>query len=274
MSTAIQTLPDLSTPYALSTEQTDAYRRDGHVLLRSVCSTEEIEIYRQVLLDATYRYNTETRPMEERDTYGKAFLQVMNLWEHDEDVRRFTLARRFAKIAADLMGVPSVRLYHDQALFKEPGGGRTPWHQDEYYWPLDTDNCVTMWMPLVDASEEMGTMTFASGSHREGFLGHLGISDESDEVFRTFVKAKGYRMTGAGAMRAGDATFHSGWTLHAAPGNATDTTRSVMTIIYFADGTMIRDPDNPNRQADLERWLPGQKAGELAGSTLNPVVYP
>ena len=34
---------------------------------------------------------------------------------------RFTLARRFAKIAADLMGVEGVRIYHDQALFKEPG---------------------------------------------------------------------------------------------------------------------------------------------------------
>jgi ectoine hydroxylase-related dioxygenase (phytanoyl-CoA dioxygenase family) len=274
MTTTISALPDLSTPYPVSPQQAEAYRSDGHILLRGVCSPEEIETYRKVLLDATYRYNTETRPIEERDTYGKAFLQVMNLWEHDENVKRFTLAKRFAKIAADLMGVPSVRLYHDQALFKEPGGGKTPWHQDEYYWPLATDDCVTMWMPLVDASVEMGTMTFASGSHREGFLGHMEISDKSEEVFTNFVRDRGYRLTSAGAMKAGDATFHSGWTLHSAPGNATDTMREVMTIIYFADGTMIMEPDNKNREADLERWLPGQKGGEPAASPLNPIVYP
>ena len=28
--------------------------------------------------------------------------------------------------------------------------------------PLGSDNTITMWMPLVDAAEEMGTMTFAS----------------------------------------------------------------------------------------------------------------
>src|SRR5947209_7477366 len=84
----------------------------------------------------------------QRDTYGKAFLQIMNLWERDEAVRRFALARRFGKIAADLMGVDGVRIFHDQALYKEPGGGFTPWHQDHIYWPLDTNNTITLWMPL------------------------------------------------------------------------------------------------------------------------------
>ena len=59
----------------------------------------------------------------------------MNLWAVDDAVKQFTLAKRFAKIAADLLGVDKVRLYHDQALYKEPGGGFTPWHQDQYYWP-------------------------------------------------------------------------------------------------------------------------------------------
>ena len=90
-----------------------------------------MDAYRPVILDAADRYNTEKRKMEDRDTYGKAFLQIMNLWEVDEAVRKFTLAKRLAQIAADLMGVKNVRLYHDQALFKEAGGGHTPWHQDQ-----------------------------------------------------------------------------------------------------------------------------------------------
>lgn len=266
-------LPDLSSPYPVSEEQARSYQRDGHILLRAVCTPAEIAAFRQVILDAAHRFNTETRPIEERDTYGRAFLQIMNLWENDEAVRRFVLAKRFAQIAADLMGVDAVRLYHDQALFKEPGGGHTPWHQDQYYWPLATDNTITMWMPLVDVTEEMGTMTFASRSHTNGYLGKLEISDESEEYFRQFVAEKGYTLSRSGSMAAGDATFHSGWTLHAAPGNPTDRTREVMTIIYFADGTLVGEPDNKNRVNDLNRWLPGCQPGEPAASPLNPLVF-
>ena len=57
-------------------------------------------------------------------------------------------SRRLAGVAAKLLGVYAVRLYHDQALYKEPGGGIIPWHADQYYWPLSSDRCVTIWLPL------------------------------------------------------------------------------------------------------------------------------
>jgi ectoine hydroxylase-related dioxygenase (phytanoyl-CoA dioxygenase family) len=261
--------------YPVTPEHRAGLRGDGHVLLRAVCSPEEIAAYRPVICSAADKLNTETRPIEERDnTYSKAFLQIMNLWAHDEAVKRFTLARRFAKIAADLLGVEGVRVYHDQALFKEPGGGPTPWHQDQYYWPLDTDNTITMWMPLVDIPQEVGSITFASGSHLLGYLGEFAISDESDRVFAEMIAERNLRLTNYGAMSAGDATWHYGWTLHGAPGNPTGLMREVMTIIYFADGARVVDPgDNPNRQDDIDWWLPGSQPGDLAATELNPLVY-
>ena len=267
-----QEYPELQRDYPLTDEQIVSYRRDGHVLLRGVLSEAEAARWRPVIADAVRSLSGETRSLEERDTYGKAFLQVTNLWQKSGDVAPFVLARRFAKIAAELMGVDGVRLYHDQALFKEPGGGHTPWHQDQYYWPLDGVPTVTMWMPLVDVPVEMGALTFASGSHAEGFLGHIPISDESEELFRRHVSEKGYPVVSS-PMQAGDATFHSGWTLHSAPPNRTGRMREVMTVIYFADGGVISAPDNPNRQADLEAWFPGQRPGEPAGSPLNPVLF-
>jgi ectoine hydroxylase-related dioxygenase (phytanoyl-CoA dioxygenase family) len=274
MSDAVSDLPSLADDYALSPEQVAEFQRHGHVLLRGVCSTMEVAAYRKVISDATYRYNTETRPMEERDTYARAFLQIMNLWTRDEKVRKFVLARRFARIAAELMHAEGVRLYHDQALYKEGGGGHTPWHQDQYYWPLRTEGiqAVTMWMPLVDVPIEMGALTFASGSHKEGFLGHLEISDKSHDEFENLVKTRGFPVV-TEPMRAGDATFHASWLLHSAPGNASPTTREVMTVIYFADGVQTFEPDNEHRANDLKSWLPGVKAGEPAASELNPILY-
>ena len=166
-----------------------------------------------------------------------------------------------------------VRIYHDQALLKEAGGGITPWHQDQHYWPLDTFNTITMWMPLADVTPEMGTMRFASGSHREGYLGNLPISNESEETLEAFVRQRGFPINQSPAMKAGDATFHYGWTLHGAPANSTSRTREVMTIIWFADGARVSTLDNANRARDLERWLPGLKPGDVAASELNPLAW-
>lgn len=266
-------LPPLETEYTISPDQVSRFQRDGHILLRGVVAPEEIAAYRPVILEARDKYGQEPTALSQRDTYGKAFLKGINLWPKDEGVKRFVLARRFAKVAADLLGVAGVRIYHDQALLKEPGGGITPWHQDQHYWPLTTDNTITMWMPLVDVTYEMGAMHFASGSQRNGCLGDLPISDESEAKFEQFIRERGYRKVPGVSMAAGDATFHYGWTLHGAPGNSSTRTREVMTIIWFADGTRVGPLDNANRERDQQRWLPGLKPGELAASELNPLVY-
>jgi hypothetical protein len=266
-------LPILASDYPLSEEAMARFRRDGHLLLRGVATKEEIAAFRPVILIARDRYGQEATPLAQRDTYGKAFLKGMNLWPKDEGVRQFVLARRFGNLAAQLLGVGGVRVYHDQALLKEPGGGITPWHQDQHYWPLATDDTVTMWMPLVDVTPGMGTMHFASGSHKDGYLGDMPISDAAEAKFEEYIRGKGYPIVPGAAMSVGDATFHYGWTLHGAPGNASNRTREVMTVIWYADGTRVGPLDNANRERDRDRWLPGLKPGDLAASELNPLVY-
>ncbi|MCQ6559805.1 phytanoyl-CoA dioxygenase family protein [Paenibacillus mendelii] len=266
-------LPLLDEDYALTPEQIASYQENGHIKLDGVAAPDEIECYEPVIAGYVRQHNHHDKPLRERDTYGKAFIQVGNLWEFSEEAARFVMARRFAKIAAELMGVEAVRIYHDQALFKEPGGGFTPWHQDQLYWPLDSSNTITMWMPLVDVSEEVGSMTFVDGTHKLGYVSRQLISDESHKTIGSYIEGKGLATTSYGALSAGDATFHAGWTIHSAPGNPTESMREVMTVIYYADGTRALNPDSRARENDLKRWLPGVNPGELAVSPLNPVVY-
>lgn len=272
-SNQVNDLPLLEDSYRLSQEQQESYQRNGHIVLRGVANEAEINVYEPIISNLVKTLNNQDKPLEQRDTYGKAFIQISNLWEQSEAVRRFVFAKRFAKIAADLMGVDGVRMYHDQALYKEPYGGHTPWHQDQIYWPLDTDKTITMWMPLVPISEAIGSMTFASQSHLMGYINKMVISDESHRTLAGYIEGKGIETKSHGAMEAGDATFHAGWTLHSAPGNPTDTMRKVMTVIYYADGLRIAEPDSKARESDLKRWFPGQQPGELAASELNPLLY-
>ena len=98
-------------PNVLLTEkQKQSFQRNGHILLRGVATPEEIARFRPAICEAAYQYSTETRKLAERDTYGQAFLQIMNLWQRDERVKEFVFARKSAQIAADLLGVERVGL--------------------------------------------------------------------------------------------------------------------------------------------------------------------
>jgi ectoine hydroxylase-related dioxygenase (phytanoyl-CoA dioxygenase family) len=257
----------------LSMTEIQQFQRDGHVLVRGLASLDEVEVYRPVI-ESVVEEVAEGHDTQGRiDDYSKLFTQVTNVWRLSEEGRRIVFSRRFAAVAAQLLGVPSVRLYHDQALFKPPGAGRTPWHQDRYYWPLDTDRTVTMWLALVDVPEEMGPMCFASGSHRATGLGELAISDDTDRRLTALIAARKWPVWSE-PVRAGDATFHSGGTLHSAGANRSERVREVLTVIYYAAGVRASQPANDNQRVDLEVFLPGIRPGEEAKSELNPVLYP
>lgn len=265
-------LPSLDTSVDVPASAIESIATKGHAVLRGLCTREEAAAYRPIIERAALDTAYDKRPLEERETYGKAFLQSFNLWRVDPDIARFVLAPRFARAAATLLGVERVRLYHDQALCKEPGGGHTPWHQDQLYWPMDTDRTITMWMPLVDVPAEIGSMTFANGTHLLGDLRGAPISDESEREFAAFVADKCIPTETHGAMTAGDATFHLGWTLHSAGNNPTDLLRTVMTVIYVADGARVLPELTKAQEFDRGVWLGGRMPGELIDSDRNPLL--
>ena len=232
-----------------------AFRQDGHVAVLDLLPREEIDAIAPRLIRQGLDGAWDRRPLAERDTYGQAFLQAFDLWRADPQIARFVFDPRPARLAAELLGVEGVRLYHDQALFKEPDGGPTPWHQDQYYWPLDTDRTVTVWIPLVDVPAEVGSMTFASGSHLLEDLRGPGISDESQAGFAHELVTRGLELRTHGPLARGDATFHHGWTVHSAPGNPSEMLRPVMTMIYVDASAHVAQRIEPGQEFDHAAWL-------------------
>jgi ectoine hydroxylase-related dioxygenase (phytanoyl-CoA dioxygenase family) len=265
-------IPPLDSLREISTAQRDEFRDNGHLLVRGLLSTAEVTVYHQLIVDVVKRLSRERRKTPERGIYGRAFGQMVNLWRVDEGVRQFVLSRRLGKVAADLLGVANVRIYHDHALFKEAGGRPTYWHQDQYYWPLDTADTITLAMALTDQSVEMGMFVFASGSHRNGTVKDPKLSSEPDSLYRKYIRDNHFPLSRAAGMRAGDSSWHYGNTVHHTSANESDRRREMMTITYMADGARVAQPVHEGQVFELNNWLSSLPPGRLAASELNPLL--
>jgi ectoine hydroxylase-related dioxygenase (phytanoyl-CoA dioxygenase family) len=262
----------LEQPYLLTQEQIEHYNRYRYIKLKEVLSPEVVSFYADVISRKVTELNQQTTSMDNRNTYGKAFLQIFNLWREDERIKALVFSKRLAKIASDLMQTKGARLYHDQALYKEPGGGFTPWHADQYYWPLETDKTVTAWMPLQAIDFNMGPLEFSAGSQIIVEGRELSISDESEKFIEQKLRVTDFEHV-VEEFELGEISFHSGWVFHRAGPNETDQMRKVMTVIYMDQDMKLKNPENDNQVNDWYTWCPGAKVGEIIQSPINPLLY-
>lgn len=269
----VMNLSLLDIPYELTEDQISFYKKNKYIKLKQVLNESTLTYFNDVVSRKVSLLNQEEKPLNERDTYGKAFLQLMNLWVDDEEIKQLIFSKRVAKLASDLMEVDGVRLYHDQALYKEAGGGITPWHADQYYWPLSNDNTITAWIPLQSTPLEMGPLEFSAGSHKITEGRDLSIGDESEAVMTKKLRVTDFPHI-VEPFDAGEVSFHSGWVFHRAGANTTNQTRKVMTIIYMDKNMLLKQPENQNQINDWNTWCPDAEVGEIIDSPINPVLYP
>ena len=262
----------LDSKYQLTEEQISFYRENQYIKLKNVFPQEILEHYSGVIADKVKELNTQNVPIEQRDTYSKAFLQIMNIWTKDDTVKEFVFSKRIAQLATELMGVSGVRMYHDQALFKEPGGGFTPWHADQYYWPLSNDNTITAWIPMQATPLEMGPLEFSAKSYQLQGGRNLKISDDSEQIISQKLRLGDFDKV-VEPFDIGEISFHSGWLFHRAGPNTTDQMRQVMTVIFMDENMKLKAPVNENQQADWDTWCPGAIIGNEIDTPLNPVLY-
>lgn len=262
----------LNEPITLKASQIAFYQKHKYIKVKEVLDADTLAYFNAVIDRKVQEMNTVDMPLEKRSTYGKAFLQLVNLWREDEEIKSLVFSKRLGSIATQLMEVDGVRLYHDQALFKEAGGGITPWHADQYYWPLSSSNTVTAWIPLQATPLEMGPLEFSAGSHQIVEGRDLAISDESEEKIQAKLRVTDFEHV-IEAFDVGEISFHSGWIFHRAGANTTDYVRKVMTVIYMDKDMKLAAPTNEGQMNDWKAWCPGVEIGGQINSPLNPVLY-
>ncbi|MFE9040713.1 phytanoyl-CoA dioxygenase family protein [Streptomyces sp. NPDC007818] len=188
-------------------------------------------------------------------------------------MRSVALSRRLGDIAARLLGVDALRLYHDNILSKEPLCGRTPWHRDSDHYPLDSTAVVTSWIPLGEIPDAMGPLACLSRREAARALSGLPASPHRrsyDELVAARLHEAAARPV-ATPFAVGEVSFHASDCFHTAGPNRTTAPRRVLSCTYYEDGSRIVDEPTALSGAWTD-FVPGVRPGEVAASALNPVV--
>jgi len=253
----------------VSEEAIADFERDGFVVVPDLLRFEELDqLAPHVDAAVAARQSGDHRGLDQKSRYEQSFIQCINLWEDWPDVRPLTFHPVVAAAAAALLRADVVRIWHDQALFKEAGGRPTDAHQDQPYWPIAEPRTVTAWIPLDGATLQTGCLGYLPGSHRAGLRKYVNIFDGQPEDLLADPALVGsepeFREVGRGGV-----AFHHGLTAHCAGANRSAQTRRIHTVIYFADGC--------TRGTDLGHFAvdrPGIAVGAVIDSDLTPVAHP
>ena len=249
----------------LTAEQVDHYDRLGWLKAEGLVRGDELARLRELVIEAdrqgnsrvetkrdVYKYRTE-------DQYTRTFRLSADVWTQYPEL--LDLARRLAPAARQVIHADGVRLYADRLFIKPPtsaGGLPTAWHQDLPKLPFDRRDNVTIWVAVEDIPAEKGPLAFLSGSHHLGPIA-AGNHNSDEEMFARLSPSERAAMTEIVEvpLKAGDATFHAGLTMHRAGANVSSQERLVWSVEYISADTLFNGvPHRGVEGLDLTLFAP------------------
>ncbi len=193
--------------------------------------------------------------IHQTDLNSPKLRQQLNAFWLNDEFRKGVTAPIIGKIAAKLMKVDSVYLWHDQVIYK-PGTAGQPttnaanvgWHQDYGYWKASsTTNMVTAWVALQDTNLSNGGMRTIVGSHKWGLIegsDRFSVRDLEEMARQFAAKGGGPWIDEACILKAGQASFHHSMTFHGSGPNTSDQPRLCIIAHMFPGGTVYRQNGN------------------------------
>ena len=253
----------------------EAFDRDGVVFLPGILSATEVA----TLAAGVERNLADLGPLAMNATKPGApgaFVEDFCNWQRIPEYGDVIRTSALAAAAGALMGSRSVRLFHDHLLVKEAGTrDRSPWHQDQPYYPIDGRQTLSFWIPL-DPVARASTLEFVARSHAEGrwymprsfVQGTPMVFDEGalDEVPDIDADRDAWPIVGW-EMAPGDAVAFNMLTLHAAAGSPTR--RRAFSLRLTGDD--VRWAPRPHRTSPP---FPEAEAALTAGAPLEHPAFP
>ncbi len=255
----------LSQTFHLSDQHIENFQQNGYVKLKNVLTPEALSQLRHEMIRLFQMAG---------EKIGAKFGSLEMMWQGSPTLHSFVFSRRLARIATELLGVTSVRLYHDNGLSKEPGCGRTPWHYDDHHFPIASNNVCTVWVPLQAIPIEMGPLCFAKGMNVYKLVQEVPFNKFDTSYDRTIIQILRKNMIEIddSPFELGEVSFHHNLNFHSAGPNLTNISRMVLATTYFENGARVIDtPHMVN--GDWRKFMPGVEPSQTINTPLNPVLY-
>jgi phytanoyl-CoA hydroxylase len=261
----------------LSKAQIESYRNDGFVVIENFLTPDELEHWRNSVGEAIASRGTTKLAGREKEAkwqsgdgyYDRVFVQRINLWQDSPAMRKLMLDPRLGKMAAELANVDGIRIWHDQALIKQPWGNPTGWHLDNPYWSFSSRDAISIWVALDDVTPDNGCLYFIPGSHKTATFDNANIGQNIGDLFRVYT-AWANQDAKAAVIKAGSCSFHNGLVAHGAGANMTPRARRAMTCAYMPDGSSF----NGQQNVLPDSYLSQLKIGDvLENDDQNPLIY-
>lgn len=184
-------------------------------------------------------------------------------------------------IAAKLMHADTIRLWHDQLLYK-PGleAGETQqtanvgWHQDYHYWQCAAEpSLLTAWVAFDDVDLSNGCMQVVKASHKWGLVNVNNFFEQDLKKQESIMEIPAHSTfeTVPLMMKAGQVSFHHAMTLHGSGANNTSKPRRSIAIHLMTGNTRYRAGTRGDKHMNVELFNP--KDGDVFEGSLFPVLY-
>ena len=260
--------------------QIDSYQENGFVVFDDFLTPDELETWREAVDEAVGNRKDQKLVVEGADEdddrwkagdsyYDYVFVQRINLWKDSPAVRKLILDPRIGRMAALLSGTEGMRVWHDQALIKQPWANPTAWHLDNPYWSFYSRNSTSIWVALDDATYQNGCLYFLGGSHKKTTYDNVGITENMADIFRVYPDFVNLPSMAA-PMKAGSCSFHNALLVHGAGANMTGGWRRAMTCGFMPYGSTFNG--NQNILSD-EQFASYEIGDVIDDDNQNPVVW-
>ena len=258
----------------LTQTQVDSYREDGFVVVEGFLTADELAQWRTAVDEAVAQRGRQRVPGRSSgdsvdDYYDQVFIQRVNLWQGHDGIKSLILDPRIGQMCCELEGIDGVRVWHDQALIKEPWANPTSWHLDNPYWSFYSRHSISIWIALDDATPHNGCLYFLPGTHRQARYDNVNIGQNLRALFDVYPAWADLEPVAA-PMKAGSCSFHNGLTAHAAGANMTPRHRRAMTCAFMPVGSTFNGEQNILTDEQMVQLTAGQV---LDDDKQNPVIY-
>ncbi|MGA5691426.1 phytanoyl-CoA dioxygenase family protein [Cytobacillus pseudoceanisediminis] len=234
----------------LSQEQKEAFKRDGFLVVKNVYTQDEVDDinqeYKKIWMDKIREGKIVQDPY---NPIGSLFPRLHDYHRENKAILNYILKPEAIEVLEELVG-EEVLVISGNYIYKGPGTGESPIHQDNYSIGVANDTTYAIFVCLDDCDEENGCLQFARGSQE---MDLQSPKIDTDDIVKYFSDAgqeveipEKYEIINAIAAR-GDIVIFDGNVLHGSKKNTSTNRFRRSLLTFFAKASIERITMNFNQ---------------------------